>query len=193
VWYAPRSPTQLGAGGGGRGPPSGRERPATVIGDACPGPPTDPARTLLLAHEPGVWAYLSQVFGRPAGPSDLVVVDVAYVELAFGGLVAQVDATFTVLAGEQRRPFVLTPAGERARQAQDGPARKRLRPAGAVRPSVFRVTSGTAGAAGAQRSSPWALLLTQASGRSVAEAGSDPECPARRAAAGHWSRCWPAV
>ena len=88
-----------------------------IIGDDRPGPLTDPARMLLLAHEPGVWAYLSRTFGPPARAADLVVVDAAYVELAFGGLVAQVDATFTVLAGEQRRPFVLTPAGERARRA----------------------------------------------------------------------------
>ena len=50
-----------------------------IIGDACPGPLTDPARTLLLAHEPGVWAYLSQVFGplttgwRPTGPTLMFV------------------------------------------------------------------------------------------------------------------------
>jgi hypothetical protein len=88
-----------------------------IIGADHPGPLTGPARTLFLTHEPGVWAYLSRAFGRPVRPADLVAVDAAYVELAFGGLVAQVEATFTVLAGERRRPFVLTPAGERARTA----------------------------------------------------------------------------
>ena len=77
---------------------------------------TPTAARVLKAQTPGRPAYMSWALGPPKGAADLAPIDAAYAELVVYGLATAADrGEVTVLPGAERRPFVLTPDGERAR------------------------------------------------------------------------------
>ncbi|HVK12389.1 MAG TPA: hypothetical protein VM597_26795 [Gemmataceae bacterium] len=77
---------------------------------------TPAAARVLRAQTPGRPAYMSWALGPPKGVADLGPIDAAYAELVVYGLAEAADrGAVTVLPGAERRPFVLTPDGERAR------------------------------------------------------------------------------
>lgn len=78
---------------------------------------TPTAARVLRAQTPGRAAYMSWALGPPRAPADLAPIDAAYAELVVYGLAVAADrGAVAVLPGADRRPFVLTPDGERARE-----------------------------------------------------------------------------
>jgi hypothetical protein len=75
------------------------------------------ALRLFARHKPGIPAYLSWALGPLLNRDGLAPLDRAYAELIGAGLLKPSEATLSVLPGVTRPAFLLTEAGERAKQS----------------------------------------------------------------------------